>query len=163
MLFLGMHKAILHIGSNVGDRLSYLSKCRRLIASKIGKIETSSSVYETEAWGLKDQDAFLNQAFKVATTLDITDLLSMCQEIESRLNRERKIKWGPRTMDIDIIFYDDIEMDEEDLTIPHPRMHERNFVLFPLNEIVPDWQHPKLGKSVQQLINESQDPLNVSI
>jgi len=163
MLFLGMHTAILHIGSNVGNRLKYLSVCKTLISQRIGAIENSSSVYETEAWGLKEQEAFLNQAFEVSTSLDILDLLSICQEIENTLNRTRSIKWGPRTIDIDIIFYDDLEIDEEKIQIPHPRMHERNFVLFPLYEIVPNWHHPTLGKSVKELKNESQDTSNVSI
>jgi 2-amino-4-hydroxy-6-hydroxymethyldihydropteridine diphosphokinase len=158
-----MHKVILHIGSNVGNKLKYLAVCKRLIKEKIGRVVKSSSIFETEAWGLKNQDSFLNQAFEVSTNLGPESILEICQEIEALLSRERSVRWGPRTIDIDIIFYDNLIIEDDLLSIPHPRMHERNFVLIPLNEIAPQWEHPILNKSVHQLLEESQDKSHVSI
>jgi 2-amino-4-hydroxy-6-hydroxymethyldihydropteridine diphosphokinase len=158
-----MHKVILHIGSNVGNRLKYLSVCKRLIRERIGKVKNSSDIYETEAWGMKDQDSFLNQAFEVSTNKEPLQILEDIEDIESLLNRERILRWGPRTIDIDIIFYDDLVLDSELLEIPHPRMHKRNFVLIPVNEIASEWNHPVLNKSVKQLLQESQDTSYVSI
>ncbi len=163
MLFLGMHKAILHVGSNIGNRVKQLSVCKKMMVERVGPVVVASRMYETEAWGLKDQDSFLNQAFEVSTCHSPERLLSTCQEIERLLNRERSVKWGPRTIDIDIIFYDDLIFESEDLSIPHPRMQDRNFVLFPLNEIASEWTHPILHKSVKQLLEESQDTSHVSI
>ncbi len=151
------HKTILHIGSNEGDARANLHRCIELISSLIGKVEQISSIYRTEAWGKLDQNDFLNQAISVKTSLSLNDLLSACQKIENLLKRQRTIKWGPRTIDIDIIFYDDEIIEEEDLIVPHPRMHERNFVLVPLSEIAPQLVHPILKKSVDELKEESED------
>ncbi|WP_235295110.1 2-amino-4-hydroxy-6-hydroxymethyldihydropteridine diphosphokinase [Portibacter lacus] len=158
-----MHKAILHIGSNIGNRLKHLGLCKKFIEDKAGNVTKTSAIYETEAWGLKDQKSFLNQAFEIETELDIYELLSSCQEIEVLLHRKRDIRWGPRTIDIDIIFYDDLILKNEIIDLPHPRMHERNFVLFPLSEIVPEWHHPILKKSVAELKNNTQDDSYVSL
>ncbi|MCL4109842.1 UNVERIFIED_CONTAM: hypothetical protein GTU68_028751 [Idotea baltica] len=158
-----MHKAILHIGSNIESRIKNLELCAKYIGEKTGNIVKSSAIYETEAWGLKDQNSFLNQAFEIETSLDIYELLETCQEIELLLQRNREIRWGPRTIDIDIIFYDNLIINNEIIDLPHPRMHERNFVLFPLSEIIPEWHHPILNKSVIELKNNTQDESYVSL
>ncbi|WP_235297026.1 2-amino-4-hydroxy-6-hydroxymethyldihydropteridine diphosphokinase [Portibacter marinus] len=158
-----MHNAIIHIGSNLGNRKSFLSKCRFLLREKVGTILKSSSIYTTEAWGLKGQKEFLNQAFQMETELSLHELLKTCQEIENLLFRQREIPWGPRTIDIDIIFYDNEVTEDENVIIPHPRMHERNFVLHPLAEIVPEYVHPILKQSILQLKQNSKDPSYVSL
>lgn len=154
-----MHKTILHIGSNIGDLAVNLKEGVMLIEKYIGNIIAESKLYTTQAWGLQDQNDFLNKALIIETELSAHDLLTKCQEIESEIGRVKKVKWGPRIIDIDIIFFDDLILETEDLVIPHPRMHERNFVLFPLAEIIPDWKHPILSSSVEQLKKHSSDTL----
>jgi len=158
-----VHIAILHIGSNLGNRKAYLAKCKFLLEEKVGKISKESKFYQTEAWGLKNQDDFINQAFVVETELNLQDLLYNCQHIEALLHRKREVRWGPRTIDIDIIFYNNEVVSDGDVVVPHPRMHERNFVLHPLAEIVPEYIHPILKKSVQELKSGSKDTSYVSI
>ena len=129
----------LSLGSNIGDRLGYLSQATRLLNEYIGiSITKISSVYETAAWGLEAQADFYNIAVEIATSLLPRELLEVCQEIENRLERTREIQWGPRTVDIDILLYEDIEIDEESLIIPHKYLLQRPFVTIPLAEIAPD-------------------------
>ena len=156
-----MHNVILHIGSNEGDRKLNLELALDLIQKKIGRNLGLSGVYETEAWGFTNQNSFLNQAIIIETELSATDLLRELMLIEDELGRIRHYKWGPRIIDIDIIFYDDITLDSDILTIPHPRMQERNFVLKPLNEIIPNYKHPILNKSISELTEDSMDSLSV--
>jgi len=134
-----MKTAHLSLGSNLGNRLGYLQKAVDLLDKhpdiKICKI---SSIYETVAWGLKEQDDFYNLVLEIKTTLPPKDLLQICQKIESELERTRDIHWGPRTIDIDILLYEKIEMEEECLTIPHKYLLERPFVTIPLAEITAD-------------------------
>lgn len=146
-----MHKVILHIGSNEGNRNDYLQSAVELIVNHIGVINKISSIYETEPWGYIEQNNFLNQAVEVSTILTPSQIIQKIIDIEWILGRIRTFKWGPRTIDIDIIFYEESIIDSENLIIPHPRMHERNFVLQPLVEIIPDWQHPILCRSVRDL------------
>lgn len=152
-----MHKTVLHIGSNLGDASVHLATCVQMIEGQIGRIETASKIYRTQAWGVTDQDDFLNQGLLVSTIFTAEELLVNCQRIEEELGRKRTTRWGPRIIDIDIIFYDDVIFNRDDLHIPHPRMHERNFVLFPLAEIIPAWEHPILSQSIAQLKEQSLD------
>ena len=131
-----MVKAFLSLGSNMGDRLEYLSKAIDKIAQIQGcNILNKSRVYETEPWGYENQEAFLNLCISVETYLSPYELLESLQTIELELDRVRKIHWGPRTIDIDILLFDDIICEDDKLTIPHPRMRERAFVLIPLYDI----------------------------
>ena len=131
-----MVKAFLSLGSNMGDRLEYLSKAIDKIAEIQGcNILNKSRVYETEPWGYENQEAFLNLCISIETYLSPYELLESLQTIELELDRVRKIHWGPRTIDIDILLFDDIICEDDKLTIPHPRMRERAFVLIPLYDI----------------------------
>lgn len=131
-----MVKAFLSLGSNMGDRLEYLSKAIDNIAEIQGcNILNKSRVYETEPWGYENQEAFLNLCISIETSLSPYELLESLQTIELELDRVRKIHWGPRTIDIDILLFDDIICEDDKLTIPHPRMSERAFVLIPLYDI----------------------------
>jgi 2-amino-4-hydroxy-6-hydroxymethyldihydropteridine diphosphokinase len=156
-----MNKVYLLIGGNMGDRLANLQAALILIEKEAGEIVLQSSIYETEAWGLKEQPAFLNQAVLIESQLSATTLLSILQKIEQSLGRKREIPLGPRTMDIDIIYFNDIVLSENNLTIPHPSLQERNFVLIPLVEIAPLFMHPQLQLTNSQLLAICKDPSTV--
>lgn len=129
------------------------------------KLIRTSALYETEPWGVKDQNWFLNMTAEIKTPLSPEDLLVKCQNIEKTLgrNRENETRWGERTIDIDIIFYDKTIMKTDILTIPHKHMHERAFVLVPLLELIPDFVHPVFNKSVSDLYDELEDVEDVCL
>ena len=132
-----MHKAYLSIGSNIGDRLDNLTKaCKILGENEEIQVLQISPVYETEPVGYDDQPYFLNIAVEIETTLDEYDLLDFLHDVENNLHRVKTIRFGPRTIDLDILLYDDLVSDDPILTIPHPRMYERAFVLMPLSDIM---------------------------
>ena len=131
-----MNKAYLGLGTNMGDRIEYLlSACKILSENKDINITNKSKIYETKAWGYTDQADFLNMCLEIETSLDEFKLLEVCESVEQKLNRERIIRWGPRTIDVDILFYNDIILNDEKLSIPHPRISERAFVLIPLMDL----------------------------
>lgn len=131
-----MIQAYLSLGSNLGDRLVYLREALiELERNDAIRLEQVSSVYETDPVGFTDQPAFLNIVVGIRTTLQPLDLLHFCQAVEIHLQRERIVRWGPRTIDIDLLIYDKINMDTPELTLPHPRMGERDFVKIPLAEL----------------------------
>lgn len=131
-----MNKAYLGLGSNIGNRLSYLNRALDILNSNPNiNIVEKSKVYETKAWGYKNQADFLNICVEIQTTLNPKELLKECQGVEKKLNRKRLIRWGPRTIDVDILFFNDIILQEENLEIPHPRIKERAFVLIPLIDL----------------------------
>ena len=151
------------LGSNLGDRLHYLQEARKLIAEKIGEISLASGLYETEPWGISEQPPYLNQALQVSTSLPPTDLMHSLLHIEQQLGRSRGGKWGPRSIDIDILFYGNTILNTPDLVIPHPELPHRNFALIPMLEIAPELVHPQLGKTIEELFDESEDPLDVML
>lgn len=131
-----MNNAYLSIGTNIGDRKKNLKDAVDLINSiENVNIEKISKIYETKPWGYTQQDNFLNICVKITTNLAPFELLEKCQYVEKELKRVRLIRWGPRTIDIDILLYDDIICEDENLILPHPRMHERAFVLIPLMDL----------------------------
>lgn len=156
-----MKKAYLLIGGNIGDRLKYLKKAKTLISEQCGTIITTSSIYETAAWGKTDQAAFLNQVILLETYLKPASLLETILKIESSLDRKRTEKYDPRTIDIDILYYEGEKIETDQLTIPHPKISERRFVLTPLAEIEPELMDPVHKKTIQRLLDECQDTLEV--
>lgn len=156
-----MSLVYLLLGANLGDRFSQMSKAFTEIEEQIAPITKYSSLYQTEAWGKEEEPPYLNQVVCLETNLTPNELLKAINKIEDKLGRTRKIKWESRLIDIDILFYDDAIIDEPDLTIPHPYLNQRKFTLVPLAEIDPELMHPVLKKSVQALLVELNDPLDV--
>ena len=152
-----MRKAALLLGSNLGNRQENLLKALNFIEQFAGTVEKKSFLYQTAPWGIVEQDDFLNQAVLIETSLLPQQLLKMLLDIEKMLGRVRREKWGPRIIDIDILYYDNEIIDEKDLKVPHPYMQERRFSLVPLHEISPDWVHPVLHKSVSQMLIDCED------
>ena len=141
----------LSLGSNLGDRHRNLGKAIELLSEKV-HMEAISSTYETEPVGYDDQPYFLNAVCRVSTSLEPRRILLLAKEIEARLGREPAFRNGPRVIDIDILLYDSQVMDTPDLTIPHPRLTQRAFVLAPLAELAPDLVHPVKGKRISELL-----------
>ena len=157
-----MNNAYLLIGGNMGDRLDYLQKACAEITCKIGEIMKSSSIYETAPWGNQHQSNFLNQVILVKTALEPIQLLHTILGIEEGMGRIRTIENQPRTIDIDILYFNDITENSIELTIPHPRIFSRKFVLIPMHEMAPDHIDPAHQKSIDQLLNECKDNLEVN-
>ncbi len=157
-----MKKSVyLLLGTNLGNRDVNLSMARGHIANKAGTILESSKIYETAAWGKEDQPDFLNQVVRLNTHLDPHTLMETMLWIETTLGRQRKVKWGERIIDLDILFYEDVVIHEETITIPHAGIPHRRFTLLPLNEIAPQLVHPVLNKTVEQMLIECPDKLEV--
>lgn len=147
------------LGSNEGNRINWLKQAIDELAQSCGAILKRSSVYETAAWGLEEQPDFLNLVLKLKTQHTPDKLLYHIQQIEQRLGRQRKVKWGQRTLDIDILFYGNQIIHTPHLSIPHPYLQERRFTLAPLQEIAPRFVHPVLKKTIAALLKECKDPL----
>lgn len=157
-----MNKAYLLIGGNMGLRENYLSKAKKAIERECGKITKQSAIYETEAWGMTEQSAFLNQALSVQTKLDPEELLHAILTIEEELGRKRDIRYGPRIIDIDILLFNNEIITIPNLEIPHPEMQNRRFALQCLNDIASEKNHPVFQKTIAQLLAECPDPLTVN-
>lgn len=155
--------AYLLIGGNIGDRVANLAKARESIGLRCGRIKRCSAVYETAAWGIEDQPAFLNQVLELETVLPPGGLLRTVLEVEASMGRRRELRNGPRTIDIDILLYGDRVVAEQDLHIPHPRLADRRFALTPLAELAPGLTHPCTGMSIRRMLEACADRLPVRI
>ena len=158
-----MNTAYLLLGTNEGDRLEWLRFAINKLEEYCGNISAMSKIYSTAAWGIEDQPDFLNMAVKLETSLAPLELLNQTSKIETEAGRQRKIKWGQRTLDIDILFLNDIVFNEPSLHIPHPEIANRRFALVPLQEIAPLFIHPKTKDSVTEMLKNCADELEVKV
>ncbi|HYA11519.1 MAG TPA: 2-amino-4-hydroxy-6-hydroxymethyldihydropteridine diphosphokinase [Thermodesulfovibrionales bacterium] len=146
--------AYIGIGSNLGNRQKNCLRAIELLEKKDITVKKRSSMYETEPWGVKDQPQFINMALEVETELEPHELLKILKDVEREVGRGVTFKWGPRMIDLDILLFNDLFLREDNLQIPHPLMHERDFVLKPLCEIAPDRIHPLLKVSMCDLLKK---------
>ncbi|MBP6335226.1 MAG: 2-amino-4-hydroxy-6-hydroxymethyldihydropteridine diphosphokinase [Bacteroidia bacterium] len=156
-----MSRFVLSLGTNLGDKSHNLGVAKHQISKQIGEISGESSVYKTAAWGNLTQPEFYNQIIEGRTSLSPESLMSVILNIETDMGRLRTTKWSPRIIDIDILFYESIVLDKPELNIPHPMFHLRGFTLVPLAELMPDFIDPRSGKSMNALLEELNDELEV--
>jgi 2-amino-4-hydroxy-6-hydroxymethyldihydropteridine diphosphokinase len=142
------------IGSNVGNRESNCRMAIERLNEKGIEVKKTSSMYETEPWGFKDQPKFINMVIEAETRLEPERLLIVLKDIEKEMGRKETVKWGPRIIDLDILFYNDKIINQDELQIPHPYLHKRDFVLVPLSEIAPNKTHPILKKTIKELMED---------
>jgi len=157
-----MSIVFLGLGSNMGDRKANLAIAVAILSRKM-RLLNQSSLYETAAWGYTEQADFLNQVIQVESELKPLPLLNFLKKTEVEIGRVENFRYGPRLIDIDILFYDNLVRNTKKLQIPHPRIAERAFVLIPLNEISPDFVHPLLGKTVAEMLAEVPDKEGVRL
>jgi 2-amino-4-hydroxy-6-hydroxymethyldihydropteridine diphosphokinase len=156
------HVTYIALGSNVGDKLP---QCRKAISEILNidrnRLLAQSSFYKTQPLSCTAQDWFVNGVIKLETELEAQELLRSLKALESRLGRRETFRWGPRTIDLDILFFDDEQIRSEELVVPHPLLHERQFVLVPLAEIDPHLLHPVLKRTVQELLTQLKEDQGV--
>ena len=145
------------LGSNIGSKRSNLNAAKKMLAMYVGPVIAQSKLYVSEPWGNEEQNDFINQCLICESNLSCMDILKLSQQIEVQLGKNKKEYWGPRLIDIDILFYGNSIIENKDLVIPHPFLHKRNFVLEPLNKISPEFIHPVLKKSINELYHISKD------
>jgi 2-amino-4-hydroxy-6-hydroxymethyldihydropteridine diphosphokinase len=158
---LSKHQAIIMLGGNIGDTICIFESARTLIKESGAEILAESAVFRTDPWGDELQRTFLNQSILVETDLDPYRLLILLQKVEFHHGKNTQYENGPRTLDLDIIFFDELILSSITLSIPHPRAHLRRFNLLPMSQIVPNFVHPVLKKTVSELLYECSDPLEV--
>lgn len=156
-----MELAYILTGGNLGDRLATLTRAMELLSNRCGRIRRCSRLYQTAAWGIEAQPDFLNQVLELETALSPEVLLEALLEIEREMGRIRGEKFGPRTIDLDILLYGDLLIRTKHLEVPHPRMAERRFVLEPLNELIGERLHPATGRTIREMLLNCTDPLEV--
>ena len=147
------HTVYIALGTNLGERLTNLRAALESMPPDV-KVVAESHIYETPPWGYEDQPAFLNMVVKAETGLEPEPLLKYLKQLEAELGREQNFRWGPRVIDLDILFYDDLVIESPPLVIPHPRLHERAFVLVPLSNVAPDLVHPVFHQKISALLTE---------
>ena len=155
-----MNEVYLLLGSNEGNRMQWMQRAIDMLSAH-GTIALQSSVYETAAWGIEDQPGFLNMVVLLQTMYTPTRLLTEIHIIEQALGRQREVKWGPRTLDIDILLYNNEQVEFPSLIIPHPFLHLRRFTLVPLAELIPTHIHPTLNRTITELLKDCPDQLEV--
>ena len=160
---LEINKVYISLGSNLGNRKQNLKKSLLLIDKKIGNIFKLSNIYQSEPWGLKNQNYFLNQVIIVDTNHDPFKLIDLCKNIELLMGRKHIKKWGPRNIDIDILYFNNEIINNKNLKIPHPEIHKRRFVLKPLNELDKNYIHPVHNISNLELLKNCNDELFVKL
>jgi 2-amino-4-hydroxy-6-hydroxymethyldihydropteridine diphosphokinase len=153
--------AYLLLGTNLGNKKQNLEEVAVQLTQKAGQIIKHSSIYETLPWGVEDQPSYWNQVLLLQTTLLPQELLQINNEIEKELGRERRIRWESRIIDIDILYYNDFVIETATLSIPHPRIASRRFTLVPLAEMAPQFVHPVLGITNQEILDNCSDTLSV--
>ena len=152
-----MNTVYLQLGSNLGEREQLIFDAVQEISEHVGKVNVRSQIYESSPWRVDGQESYLNQLIEVKTLLSAQAILISVLKIENNLGRVRVEKWGERLIDIDIIFFNNDIIESPDLCVPHKHMHERNFVLIPLNEIASAFIHPKYNKTVEDLLKQCTD------
>lgn len=158
-----MANLYLGLGTNQGDRSVLLAQAVVACEEQIGELVAVSAIYKTAAWGVIDQPDFLNQCIHLKTKLSPFTCLDLALSIEANLGRERKLRWGPRSMDIDLLFYENLVYEDHRLSLPHPYVQERRFVLQPLADIAGELIHPKFLKTIDQLLEECVDDSEVVV
>ncbi len=158
---LEIENIFLGLGSNLGDRELNLKNSIKLLNSRVGKVLNTSGIYESEPWGVKNQNYFLNQVIEIETHIDPNDLLNICKNIEYDMGRKPEIRWGKRVIDIDILYYQSKIINQEKLIIPHKLMHERKFVMIPLNDLNENHLHPILKITNKEILNKCIDSCKV--
>ena len=158
---LEIENIFLGLGSNQGERELNLKNSIKLLNSRAGKVLNTSGIYESEPWGVKDQSHFLNQVIEIETLIDPIDLLNICKNIEHDMGRKPGIRWGKRVIDIDILYYNSKVINQKELIIPHKLMHERNFVMIPLNDLNENHLHPILNITNKEILNNCIDSCKI--
>jgi 2-amino-4-hydroxy-6-hydroxymethyldihydropteridine diphosphokinase len=156
-----MNKIYILLGSNMGDRSQQLALAKKQLTKTLGTVKRESKIYQTAAWGKRNQPDFLNQVLILETKKDAASCMALILEIEHIMGRTRTVKNAARTIDIDILYFNRAVLNTPDLIVPHPAIQDRRFVLIPLNELSPGFKHPVLGKTNHQLLLECADPLDV--
>jgi 2-amino-4-hydroxy-6-hydroxymethyldihydropteridine diphosphokinase len=149
------------LGTNLGDRRKNLMDASLAIEARVGAITLRSSIYETDAWGIETQPSFYNQVVALSTFLEASEVLEQVLSIEHTMGRLRNEKWGERIIDIDVLFYGSQIIDTDKLVVPHPEIQNRMFTLVPLEELAPEFLHPKLQRTIRELLDDCADPLSV--
>ena len=157
-----MNRAVILLGSNTGNSSQNLEMAKTYMVRNVGEITLFSRSYITEPWGKPDQPFFLNQVTVIDTVLTARQLINVLLLIEKKMGRKRVVKWEPRLIDLDILFFNEEVVSEVGLIIPHPHLHERRFTLVPLAEIMPGFIHPVFHKDIQTLLSELKDNLKVN-
>jgi 2-amino-4-hydroxy-6-hydroxymethyldihydropteridine diphosphokinase len=163
VIFDRMNTTYLLLGGNIGDSLQVFQQCEKQISEDIGEISLKSSYYESDPWGFDHHSKFVNQVLKVSTSLNPIQLLEKCQLIENHFGRKRNSEVGyqARVIDIDVLFFNELVLDEKKLQIPHPRLHLRKFTLLPFDEINSNFIHPKLNQSIRKILSNCSDKSEV--